>query len=82
MGFHRIAAFGLLLFALLHPLPYVADTMLIDPDAAWSRLTGVLGSPRLGTGVAALVGLMLIVAFGVLRERVNISFETWRASHG
>jgi predicted ferric reductase len=25
---------------------------------------------------------MPIVAFGVLRERVNISYETWRASHG
>jgi predicted ferric reductase len=82
MGFHRIAAFGLLVFALLHPLAYVVATLLIDPNAAWSRLTGMLGSPRLGTGVAALVGLMLLVGLGVLRERVNVSYETWRASHG
>jgi predicted ferric reductase len=72
----------LLLFALLHPLAYVAATGLIDPGAAWSRLTGMLGSPRLGTGVAALVGLMLLVGVGVLRERVNVSYEAWRASHG
>jgi predicted ferric reductase len=82
MGFHRIAAYGLLLFALLHPPAYVAATFLIDPSAAWPRLTGMLSSPRLGSGVAALVGLVLLVGLGVLRERLNVSYETWRASHG
>jgi predicted ferric reductase len=82
MGFHRIAAYVLLLFALLHPLAYVAATALIDPSAALPRLTGMLTSPRLGTGVAALAGLVLLVGLGVLRERVKVSYEVWRASHG
>ncbi len=82
MGFHRIAAYGLLLFALLHPLGYVASTFVSDPSAAWARLTGMLASPRLRSGVVALVGLCLLVALGAVRERIAWRYETWRASHG
>ncbi len=82
MGFHRIAAYGLLLFAVLHPLGYVAATFATDPSAAWARLTGMLASPRLRSGVVALVGLLLLVALGALRERIGWRYETWRASHG
>ena len=82
MGFHRIAAYALLLFALLHPLAYVVSTAMTHPGAAWHRLAGMLTSPRLGTGVAALAGLVLLVGLAALRERVNVSYETWRASHG
>jgi predicted ferric reductase len=82
MGFHRVAAYGLLLFALLHPLGYVAATFMTDPGAAWSRLTGMLGSPRLKTGVLALIGLALLVGLGSFRERIGWRYETWRASHG
>jgi predicted ferric reductase len=82
MGFHRIAAFGLLLFAVMHPLGYVAATFATDPSAAWARLTGMLASPRLRSGVVALVGLFLLVALGALRERIGWRYETWRASHG
>ena len=67
MGFHRIAAYGLLLFAVLHPLGYVAATFATDPSAAWARLTGMLASPRLRSGVVALVGLLLLVAWGAQR---------------
>jgi predicted ferric reductase len=82
MGFHRFVAYGLLLFAVLHPIGYVASTFMTDPNAAWSRLTGMLGSPRLRTGVLALVGLVMLVGLSVLRERIGWRHETWRASHG
>jgi len=82
MGFHRIAAYALLCFALLHPLGYVAATALADPDAAWSRLTHMLTSSRLRTGVLALAGLALLVGLGALREKLKWRYESWRASHG
>jgi predicted ferric reductase len=82
MGFHRIASYGLMLFALLHPLGYVAATFVTDPSAAWSRLTGMMASPRLQTGVVALAGLILLVVLGTLRDRIGWRYETWRASHG
>ena len=68
MGFHRIAAYVLLVFALLHPLSYSADTFLTDPVAAWHRLTGMLASDRLRTGVLALVGLVAIVGVATIRS--------------
>jgi len=37
MGFHRVAAGTLLLFAILHPLGYVAASALTDPAMAWKR---------------------------------------------
>ena len=80
MGFHRIAAYVLLLFALLHPLSYSAETFFIDPVAAWDRLTGMLASDRLRTGVLALVGLLIIVGLATIRSRLR--YEYWRASHG
>jgi predicted ferric reductase len=80
MGFHRIAAYVLLLFALLHPLSYVADTFFIEPASAWYRLTGMLASNRLRTGVLALVGLFGIVGLATIRSRLR--YECWRASHG
>jgi predicted ferric reductase len=82
MGFHRIAAYMLLLFALLHPLSYLADTFLTDPVAAWHRLTGMLASDRLRTGVLALVGLVVIVGLATIRSWPFMRYEYWRASHG
>jgi predicted ferric reductase len=75
MGFHRVAAYVLLLFALLHPLSYVADTFLTEPAAAWNRLTGMLASNRLRTGVLALVGLLAIVGLATIRSRLR--YEYW-----
>jgi predicted ferric reductase len=81
MGFHRIAAYVLLVFALLHPLSYTADILLFDPVAAWHRLTGMLASNRLRTGVLAVAGLIVIVGFATIRSRpfmrVGCSRSRW-----
>lgn len=82
MGFHRIAAFVLLGFVVLHPLFYVVETLFIDPNAAWDRLWGMLSSNRLRTGLLALVGLIVIVGFATIRSSPFIRYEFWRVSHG
>ncbi|MGD9502538.1 MAG: ferric reductase-like transmembrane domain-containing protein [Methyloceanibacter sp.] len=82
MGFHRVAAFVLLAFVLLHPLSYTFATLIVDPVAAWHRLTGMLASNRLRTGVLALAGLTLIIAVATIRSRPFIRYEYWRMSHG
>jgi predicted ferric reductase len=82
MGFHRIAALVLLGFVLLHPLFYVVETLLIDPNAAWDRLWGMLSSDRLRTGLLALVGLFVVVGFATIRSSPFIRYEFWRVSHG
>jgi predicted ferric reductase len=82
MGFHRIAAYVLLGFALLHPLSYTTETLLVDPGAAWDRLMGMLESSRLRTGLLALIGLIILVGFATIRSSPFIRYEYWRVSHG
>jgi predicted ferric reductase len=82
MGFHRMVGLTVLALAVLHPLAYAAATAWSDPAAGWARLTGMLSSPRLATGVLALVGLAAIVVLAVLRQPSWIRYEVWRASHG
>jgi hypothetical protein len=60
MGFHRVAAYVLLAFALLHPLSYTFDTLLDEPIATGHRLTGMLASNRLRTAVNAWGGVLKI----------------------
>jgi predicted ferric reductase len=81
MGFHRLAAYVLVFFAVLHPLIYLAPTLYADPTAAWHRLTGMLASNRLRSGVVAIVGLLVLVAFASIRTRSFVRYEYWRASH-
>ncbi len=82
MGFHRIAAYVLLAFALLHPLGYLAGTLLTDPVAAWYRLSGMLGGPRLRSGVVALTVIIIIVTLATLRTHPFMRYEYWRVAHG
>ncbi|HEX4892796.1 MAG TPA: ferric reductase-like transmembrane domain-containing protein, partial [Hyphomicrobiaceae bacterium] len=81
MGFHRISAFALIAFAVLHPLAYVLATAVVDPDAAWSRLTAMVASPRLRSGLIALIGTAGLILFAVFREHWKVRYETWRAMH-
>lgn len=82
MGFHRIAAYALFVFAVLHPLSYLGPTLIDDPTAAWRRLTSMLSSNRLRTGVVALALLFLVVGFATIRTRPFVRYEYWRVSHG
>ncbi|MBL8199048.1 MAG: ferric reductase-like transmembrane domain-containing protein [Chromatiales bacterium] len=82
MGFHRLAAGTLLVFAILHPLGYATASASGDPVMAWNRLLKLLMSARLRTGVFALAGLVVIVVLAVLRTRPWVRYELWRVSHG
>jgi predicted ferric reductase len=82
MGFHRVAAGTLLLFAILHPLGYATAGASGDPALVWSRLLDMLTGNRLRTGVLALAGMVVIVLLALLRTRPWMRYEFWRASHG
>lgn len=82
MGFHRLAAGTLLVFAILHPLGYATASSSGDPVMAGNRLLKLLMSARLRSGVFALAGLVVIVVLAVLRTRPWVRYELWRVSHG
>lgn len=82
MGFHRIAAYALVGFAVTHPLSYVASELLNRPGIAASRLQAMLISPWLRSGVVTLALLVVLVGFASLRTKPFVRYELWRAAHG
>lgn len=82
MGFHRIAAYALVGFAVTHPLSYVASELLNRPSIAASRLQVMLISPWLRSGVVTLALLVVMVGFASLRTKPFVRYELWRAAHG
>lgn len=82
MGFHRLSAVALVLFAVMHPLSYVGAGLIEDPWASLQRLGAMLSGNRMRSGVAALAILFLAVAFASLRSSRFVRYEYWRTSHG
>ena len=68
--------------AVLHPAGYVLATAISDPSAAGERLLGLFISPRLRTGVLALLILSVLTLYATLRTSPKVRYEIWRATHG
>jgi predicted ferric reductase len=81
MAFHKVAAWWVLLGLMLHPVFYVLPTLLEDPELGMKRLVAYHILPHYRSGVIALAALALLVIGSALRERLPVSYETWRASH-
>ncbi|PZX39538.1 putative ferric reductase [Roseinatronobacter thiooxidans] len=81
MGFHKIAAWWVLLGLLLHPLFYVLPTWADDPARGLLRLHAYVTLPHYRSGVVSLAALALLVLTSSLRERLPLTYEMWRASH-
>jgi predicted ferric reductase len=82
MRFHQLAAWALLAFVLLHPILYALPTFAADPAAGFAQLRGMFASPGLRTGVIAWWLLVALVLMSARRDRLRLSYETWRLSHG
>ena len=81
MAFHKWTARVLLLAVVLHPLLFVAPTVLADPALGVTRLGAMLAAPRYLTGVVALVLVAIIVVAAINRDRIPVPYEVWRAAH-
>lgn len=81
MAFHKVAAWGVLVALVFHPLLYVLPTWSADPDLGQERLMTYLTAPHYRSGVIALAALVLLVPAGFMRDRLPVPYEAWRASH-
>jgi predicted ferric reductase len=81
MRFHQLAARGLTVLMLLHPLLFLLP---LDPDG-WrelpARAARLFSAPHLLSGVVAWVLLLVLIGLAVLRNRLGLKYEWWRASH-
>ena len=82
MAFHKWSARALAVAVLVHPLLYVAPELFADPSRGLSRFLHMLAAPRYLTGVIALALILVVVALALLRDRIGVRYEAWRASHG
>jgi predicted ferric reductase len=78
---HQLAARLILLLLLLHPA-FAAGLGSRPLTDAGTTLAGMLGSPALWTGVVAWVLLVVQIATAIWRDRLPVSYETWRIAHG
>lgn len=82
MHLHRRAGELVALYFFLHPLLIVLPRYLIAPQRATDDLWIALTSDESATGLFAwaLMGVWVLVAR--YRDRVGMSYEAWRISHG
>ncbi|ANT63543.1 hypothetical protein AYJ57_24040 (plasmid) [Salipiger sp. CCB-MM3] len=81
MAFHKWAAPLALLLALMHVLAFIG---LPDPDRPGRlarRIDFVLSGPGLWDARIALGLLALLVALALLRDRLPMRYQLWRAGH-
>ncbi len=80
-GHQLIARFlGGLLVA--HPLLYALPAARSGADAAVRATTDLFLDPRLLSGVAAWVLLIVLMLASLLRDRLRLRYELWRVTHG
>ena len=81
MAFHKLAAWGVVLVLVLHPLLYVWPTWAEDRALGTLRMQAYLTVPHYRSGVIALAALVALVITSILRDRLPWRYEHWRATH-
>jgi predicted ferric reductase len=81
MRFHQLAGWAVLLAVIAHPLLFVFPTDLETLAALPRRLTAMFRAPHLASGVIAFFVLLVLVAMAILRRRLPLRYELWRATH-
>ena len=82
MRIHRKAGELVALFFFLHPFLIVLPRFWIAPQLAVDDLWLMLTSSESATGVYAWALMGFWVVFAILRDRLPITYEAWRISHG
>ena len=82
MAFHKWMARLLVVLAIAHPLIFLLPIDPSRPNSTWNHFVALLTRPADLPGLVALVLIALLVGLGLLRDRLPVSHEVWRASHG
>lgn len=81
MGFHKWAAPVALALALAHPILLVGPPGGDRPNRFARHLDRILHGPDLTEARLALVLLAVLVLSALLRDRLRLRYEIWRAGH-
>jgi predicted ferric reductase len=82
MRLHQLAARVLTVMIVLHPFLYGAARAWTDPAAYVEGVWRLFSMAPFATGVAAWALLLALVIVSLARNRLPITYEAWRVSHG
>ncbi|MCP5110925.1 MAG: ferredoxin reductase family protein [bacterium] len=82
MSLHRKAGQVLALFFFLHPVLIVLPRLWIAPAHALENFWTAVTAPEALTGVFAWSLMAVWVLMAINRDRLGMSYEAWRISHG
>ena len=82
MRLHRKAGEFIALFFFLHPFLILAPRFLLSPQRAWNDVWKTFISSEASTGVFAWAIMGVWVLMAMYKDRLKISYEAWRISHG
>lgn len=82
MLLHRKAGEIVALFFLLHPFLIVAPRFFLSPQRAFGDLWSTFTTTESSTGVFAWAIMIVWVLMSMYRDKLKISYEAWRVSHG
>ncbi|MGB5444135.1 MAG: ferredoxin reductase family protein [Psychromonas sp.] len=66
---------------LLHPVFILAPRFLVSANDGMTSLIEVLTAPQMLTGIIAWVLLIVWVLLSIYKDKLPISYETWRLTH-
>lgn len=69
------------LIFLLHPILILAPRFMMSFSDGLSSLLTVITAPQMLTGIIAWIGLIIWVLMAIFKDRLKMSYETWRATH-
>lgn len=81
MSRHKKVGKWLGIFFLLHPLLILAPRFLVSFDDGITSVVEAVTSPQLLTGIIAWLVMILWVMTAVFKDKIKISYETWRLTH-
>ncbi len=82
MRAHQLAARVLAALLVLHPLLYALPAARAGAGLGAAAVAGLFSAPRFLTGVLAWILLLALVFSAILRDRLPVRYEIWRATHG
>lgn len=68
-------------FFFLHPLLILAPKLLVSVDYLTVSMMEAITSPQLLTGLIAWVVMVLWVLMSIYKDKLSITYETWRLCH-
>ncbi len=78
---HKRIGLWLGIIFLLHPVLIIAPRFMVSFSDGMHSLISVITAPQMLTGMIAWVGMIAWILVAIFKDKLSISYETWRLTH-